>query len=213
MQQCKIKLFLLLCIFIITYSCKYQKYSHGIKIDENADNYKNILNQYPQEFKVHHRIVLNINKKQYDFIGYIHINQKKGFRAVGYGEMAGKLFEFIYSDGLKKIIAKPGKMPDKPLLEGAIEDIKDLYLPQILEKPYLENKTDNSIALISGNDINFTEHLFSSFDAKYISKSIIKKNKILKTFEFPEYKKFPFADFMLPSKIIVNNRRWFYKRR
>ncbi len=83
--------------------------------------------RYPERFTVVQRIVLQIGKRQHDFIGYLSMHRGHAFRATAVGEMGGMLFDLLYVEGKAYILRKPDKMPAAPLLRGVIRDIQHLY--------------------------------------------------------------------------------------
>lgn len=111
---------LLFAVFTLLASCMPAEYV----VPEQSGDAPPVV--YPVEFRASHRIILQVNDKEYDFIGYMTKGDGK-IRAIGFGEMGGKLFDLVVSEGGSEILLKPDGMGEKPLLDGVLEDIRYLY--------------------------------------------------------------------------------------
>lgn len=208
---------IILLFFFILFSicCSINSYKSGVEI-YNPDKTNSLLNfmknLYPEEFKMQHRIILKIRKKQYDFLGYILVKRSTGFRAAAYGEMGGKTFEFLLNNNGSEILFKPDKMPINPLLDGVLNDIKHLYLFDPAEKFKIMNNPNNKISLSYQKDKDSTtEYIFAQDKTDILLKSLeIQKGKIIRVAEYSNYKTYNNFSTPIPSHILLNNYKWKY---
>lgn len=170
------------------------------------------LNYYPEEFKMSQHIILKINGKEYDFVGYLAMKRKIGFRALAFGEMGGKVFDLVSREGRLEILTKPEGMPDRPLLDGVMKDISHLYDAMVDNEAYPALKEDNAMSLIvRQKDGRFTEYIFSSDNERCVRSMEVSDGKIVRKAEYVDYRLFPGWDRPLPSRVILSNLHWRYE--
>ena len=165
-----------------------------------------VQNIYPENLSLSQHILLSIKGKEFDFPAYLAIDQNKGYRALAFTDMGGKVFDFLSINGENKIISKPKRMPEIPILRGVMDDIRLLFMPysvdgQITQSYYKEGRNNNANV-----DIKTT---FSSDDR--ISSYEIKKNsELFSKIMLSNYRLFPGWEKALPAKIKIINYRWDY---
>lgn len=165
--------------------------------------------QYPDFFLLTQRIILTISGKQYDFIGSLKMNADKSFHLVAVGEMGGVFLEIKNVDGKIKIFKNPGKLPEKPLLDGVVGDINHLYNFAVNEKCHSSIKDENSWSLYFKDDSE-TSRLYT-FDSNYLLEADgLEKGKLIRSAVYSDYRKFDSVDYVLPARIILENKRWHY---
>ncbi|MDH3974919.1 MAG: DUF3261 domain-containing protein [Deltaproteobacteria bacterium] len=165
---------------------------------------------YPEEFTLNQRIILTLDEKEYDFIGYLAADRKSGFRAMTFGEMGGKVFDLAFAGGKAEIFKKPENMPIRPIIEGVIGDIRHIYFqPDFHEAFQLKGEEGKSFFIILKDTTEQTEYHYSADKTLYHSKQV-SENRIVREASHLDYKIFPGWDKALPSRIRVVNHRWDY---
>jgi hypothetical protein len=157
------------------------------------------------------RIILTIDDKEYDFIGYLTVDRRSGFRAMAFGEMGGKIFDLAFAEGTAEIFKKPENMPIRPVVEGVIGDIRHIYLqPDVEEAFQTKGEEGKSFLIILRNTAEQTEYHYSVEKELYHSKHV-SENTVVREASHMDYKTFPGWDRPLPSRIRVVNHRWNYR--
>lgn len=165
---------------------------------------------YPEKFTMNQRIILTINGKEYDFIGFLAVDDSSGFRAMTFGEMGGKVFDLAFKNNMAEIIKKPENMPLRPIVEGVIGDIRHLFFqPAFKEALQLKDEEDKSFFIILRDTTEQTEYHYSAgrelFHSKHVS-----ENRIIREASYSDYKKFPGWNKAVPSRISLVNHQWNY---
>lgn len=160
-----------------------------------------VQNIYPESLSLSQHILLSIKGKEYDFPAYLAIDQNKGYRALAFTDMGGKVFDFLSIMGENKIISKPKMMPEIPILKGVMEDIELLFMPYSVGSYYKENRT---------NPDNVNIKTTFSGDDRLSSYEIEKNNKLFSKIILSNYRLFPEWKKALPAEIKIINYRWDY---
>lgn len=161
---------------------------------------------YPESISLSQHILITIRGKDFDFPAYLAIDQNKGYRAIAFTDMGGKVFDFLSIKGESKIISKPKKMPHIPILNGVMDDISLLFMPYSakgqMTYPYYKEDSNNDDA-IDIKTIFSNEGRISSYEIK-------KNNEPFSLIELSNYRLFPGWDKALPAKTKIINYRWDY---
>lgn len=170
---------------------------------KNDKSHQSAQNIYPESLSLSQHILLTIKGKEFDFPAYLAIDRNKGYRAVAFTDMGGKVFDFLSIKGESKIISKPERMPDLPILRGVMNDISLLFMPYGIDSLPLYREDRNS-----PDDVDIRA-IFSDDDR--ISSYEIKKNdKPFTKITLSNYRLFTGWDKALPAKIEIINYRWDY---
>lgn len=165
---------------------------------------------YPETFTLNQRIILTIDDKEYDFIGYLATDRKSGFRAITFGEMGGKAFDFAFAEGKAEIFSKPEDMPVGPIAEGVIGDIRHTYFrPPFDEAFQVQEKDEKSRIIILRQATEQSEYHYSAGKILVYSRQV-SEMKLIREASYHDYKTFPGWKKSLPSRIRVVNHRWNY---
>lgn len=165
---------------------------------------------YPAQFTMNHRIIITIDEKEYDFIGYLMVDRKKGFRAMAYGEMGGKVFDLALANGRGEILKAPERIPIKPIMEGVIGDIGHIYLPPDFEESFqVKDKEGKPFSIILRKGTKESQFNFS--DKKHLYETrYTEGNRLVSETSYLDYKIYPGWGHAVPSHIKVVNHRWHY---
>jgi hypothetical protein len=165
---------------------------------------------WPEQFELTQRVALTVGRQRHDFLGFLVYRNDNTFRAIATGEMGGKAFDF-YSDGRQsKIIKKPRGMPERPLREGAIEDIRHLFGWTHAEEPTLTARDDGAAGLVvkSGPE-RIKEYLFSP-GGRPRQTIESERGRIVREAAYSDYRVLPGWDESIPTRITLKNYRWHY---
>lgn len=166
---------------------------------------------YPAEFRMSQRIILSVNGKEYDFIGYLAVTKNHGFRAMAFGDMGGRVFDFVEKDGVREILSKPDGMPSGPLLRGVMGDIRHLFMVEP-EGAYAAAKPENGFSLILKGRGGAAEFIFSG-DGLPASSLEVENETPVREASYSGYRVFDGWEKPLPGRIVLVNRRWGYQLR
>jgi len=215
------RLFLILCIFSYAVACAVtgcvgMKYSAPVPAhhaEGQRERMLELIDPYPGEFRLSQHIILKANNKEYDFVGYLVVKRRKGFRALAFGEMGGRIFDLIERDGKREIAAKPAAMPSNPLLDGVMEDISHLYETGEFEDAYPSMKEGNTYSLVIRKGGNrFSEFVFSGSGDLMASMEAV-DGRLVRSASYSEYRFYNRWESPLPSRITLVNHRWHYELR
>lgn len=169
------------------------------------------LHIYPEEFKLSQHIIMKANGKEYDFLGYLVVKRKKGFRAIAFGEMGGKIFDFIERDRIREIATKPEAMPSRPILDGVMGDINHLYDTGQFEDAYPSMEDGNKLSLVLKNMDNRSYEFVFSKEGILTASMEKAEGKLVRKATYDDYRLYPGCGKPLPSKITLVNYRWHYE--
>ena len=200
----KIHLILQTLLLLSIAACATPDYK-PLKVEVLRDDktHHSVENIYPESISLSQHILISIKGKDFDFSAYLAIDQNKGYRAVAFTDMGGKVFDFLSINGENKIISKPKSMPEIPILKGVMDDIRLLFMPHNVDsQPHYREDRDSP----DNVDIKKT---FSG-DDRISSYEIKKDNELFSKIEFSNYRLFQGWDKALPAKIEIINYRWDY---
>ena len=202
-------------VFILLYYCTSNKILIPGSINNDPQSrtkYIEVLNnQYPDSFALTQRILLNVAGKQYDFIGQLTMNRGTAFRAVTFGEMGGQFIDLLATGDSVSILANPANLPEKPILQGVAEDIKQLFYYHDI-RDLDDSDLDSSyvkISIITSEDDQLI-YLININNKEIYSLNYFSGNKLIRSVEFLEYKKQDGWDREIPSYIKLTNLQWHY---
>jgi hypothetical protein len=82
----------------------------------------------PSSYRMVHRIHLDVRGRSLDFLGYLAVSGDR-WRAVGFTELGGRLFDLIHENGRSEVLLSPPGLPHAPLLEGVMSEIAAAFAP------------------------------------------------------------------------------------
>lgn len=168
-----------------------------------------LAERYPAQFRLVQRLALRALGKQYDMLGYLVVSSPDSFRAVALGEMGGRIFDLSLDRGAAAIVKKPERMPPRPLVAGVIEDIRHLFLPP--EQPLaLAEDAEGAPALIGSAGGRTVEYDFGPPERRLTRSVTAEDGQVVREVVYSGYRSFPGFDVPVPSRIVVENRRWRY---
>ena len=215
------RLFLILCIFSYAVACAVTgcvgtKYSAPVPAhhaEGQRERMLELIDPYPGEFRLSQHIIMKASNKEYDFVGYLVVKRKKGFRALAFGEMGGRIFDLIERDGIREIAAKPAAMPSNPLLDGVMGDISHLYDTGEFEDVYLSMKEENTYSLVMRKGGNrLSEYVFSN-SGDLMASMEAADGRLVRSVSYSDYRHYNGWERPLPSRITLVNYRWHYELR
>lgn len=215
------RVLLIICIFFLGVTggvtgCMGTKYSMPVPAmhaEGQREGMLKLLDIYPKEFRLFQHITMKVNGKEYDFMGYLVVKRMKGFRALAFGEMGGRIFDFIERDGKREIAAKPGAMPSSPLLDGVMGDISHLYDTMQFEEAYPSMKGENTLSLVLRKwSHGFSEFAFSGNGDLMTSTEAV-DGRLIRSTDYADYRLYQGWARPLPSRITLVNHKWHYELR
>ncbi len=205
-----LKIFFILLIV----SCVSNKFHSVSTVHDSLieKKYVNLLNnQYPDSFSITQRIILNVAGKQYDFIGQLIMNRGNIFRAVTFGEMGGQFIDLLATRDRISILSNPTNLPEKPILQGVAEDIKQLFYYHSFSNLRSSDLASNMVKVsINMSDDKQFIYLINSNNYQILNLNYFYRNKLIRSAEFMEYKKYEGWEREMPFSIKLTNHRWHY---
>jgi hypothetical protein len=214
MAKSFLNFFLFFTSVFLLYSCASKKIIPGKSIIDPIvkSNYINLLNnQYPDSFAFTQRILLNVAGKQYDFIGQLTINRGVAYRAVAFGEMGGQFIELLARGDSISLLANPTNLPEKPILRGVAEDIKQLFYYNKIKNLNYSNLASGIVKIsINTSENEQLIYLINPNNNEILNLNYFSGNILIRSAEFLEYKKQNSWERTTPSCIKLTNHRWHY---
>ncbi len=166
-------------------------------------------NQYPSSFQLTQRILLTVSGKEYDFIGSLTMHGDSVFRAVALGEMGGIFLDLQYDSGRVRILKNPGRMPGCPLTDGVARDILHLYAFSFNNRD-IKSSLKNKRLYMQLSDSGVVSDLLT-FERQnlIVSEQIIDRRVVCRA-QYQNYTKQEGFGCPLPSRILVENKKWHY---
>lgn len=200
-----------LCILFIA-GCAAPKYNLPAPASK-TESMPALLDYYPEEFRISQHIIMKIGGKEYDFIGYLAKSRSGDIRAVAFGEMGGKIFDFMEKNGTREVLVRPDGMPLNPLLDGVMGDISHLYKAD-MEGAYPAERQDGHTGLVvRKNGDRIAEYIYAKDDSICSSSIEAIGGRVVRRAEYADYRVFPGWDRPLPSRTTLSNYRWHYDLR
>lgn len=207
--------FLILAAFLFLCGCAVPHYVYEKKYilydDEPGNSYVSGLEkEYPEEFKMVHRVLLTVYGYQYDFTGYFSRDGKDSFKGVAFGDMGGKIFEISAGKNKNELLYKPDAIPEEALLDGMIDDLKFLYIERNFDTAFVVEQSGIHRDLVSTRDWkNFNVYMFRENNICPDQALSVKDGEIFRTVAFSDYRYFDGR--LVPCRIRVHNYRWNYQ--
>lgn len=83
----------------------------------------------PSSYRMIHRIHLEVGGRVLDFLGYLAMSDNR-WRAVGFSELGGRIFDLIHEDGRSEVLLSPRGLPRKALIDGVMTEIEAAFAPR-----------------------------------------------------------------------------------
>lgn len=211
----KIINFFILTAFLFLCGCAAPQYSYEKKYilydDGPGDAYiSGLEKEYPEKFKMVHRVLLTVYGYQYDFTGYFSRDEKDSFKGVAFGDMGGKIFEISVEKDKKELLFKPDAIPEGPLLDGMVDDLRFLYVERNFDTAFVVEQSEMHKDLVSTRDWkNFNVYMFRKSSICPDEALSVKDGEIFRTVIFSDYR--CFGGKLVPGRIRVHNYRWNYQ--
>lgn len=198
---------LIVSLFVFA-GCAQQSRRHDLIPSSPSDTLLNKLHhQYPDRFRLHHRVILTVREKNYDFNGYL---TREGDRisALGFNDLGGRLFHMTSSPQNVEILSKPERMPAIVLRSCVAPELNAVFSAAIFQDRFVSNK-NNKIVLIHGR--RNIEYLFNPHLQRCHTIIISEDGERISLIELRDYRIFPGWNQEMPETIKVSNRKWNYE--
>jgi hypothetical protein len=83
----------------------------------------------PSSYRMILRVHLEVWGRVLDFLGYLAVSNDR-WRAVGFSELGGRIFDLIHEDGRSEVLLSPPGLPRKALIDGAMREIEAAFAPR-----------------------------------------------------------------------------------
>jgi hypothetical protein len=90
-------------------------------------NKAELLN-FPESYRMVHRVRLSVRGRSMDFIGYLAVNGAC-LRAVALMEIGGEMFDLLACAGKMSVLKNPGRVPLAPLKRGILRELTCIFAP------------------------------------------------------------------------------------
>lgn len=185
---------MMLLLFAIVYflpSCvSPQTYSPRPVLIQTVED-KNLMTKlsqlYPSEMKLKQRIIITVNRKEYDVLGYLLFRQPDHYYAATYAEAGGPIFEMVHSNGNGRVLSKPKYMPEIYLLDGVMKDLLHLYTNKNpIAGEVIERDKDITRFLFPRGYGFIQEYLVNKSGALFSSQTVL-RSKLVRTVRYGQH--------------------------
>lgn len=137
-------------------------------------------------YRLSQKITLTVGRSAYCFDGYLAVRKPGFLRASAFGEMGGRMFDFLVRPEGGQVLFQPGRIPSRPLLEGVVGDLRFLFL--------------------AGDAVGSTDT-----DGRVALAQEFRAGRVEREARFGEYRPlFEGAGWSGPGRIVLKNFRWHY---
>lgn len=84
------------------------------------------LLNFPQSYRMVHRVRLNVRGRSMDFIGYLAVSGDC-LRALAIMEVGGEMFDLLACAGEMTVLKNPGRVPLTPLKRGILRELACIF--------------------------------------------------------------------------------------
>jgi hypothetical protein len=89
---------------------------------------KTQLLNFPESYRMVHRVRLNVRGRSMDFIGYLAVSGDC-LRALAIMEVGGEMFDLLACAGKMTVLKNPGRVPLTPLRRGILRELACIFTP------------------------------------------------------------------------------------
>lgn len=141
-----------MCLLVMGVGCTTTPYRAGAVVDDEATREAlraSMATRYPRQFRVVHRAVLTVRKRQFNLDGYILVDRSQGFRFLATSSFGTAMFELTgQEDGTVEVLHSSGMLSDSVLLNGPGMDVLALFLRLPSPSAQLTAPTPDTWALV-----------------------------------------------------------------
>lgn len=199
---------LLIVSLILFAGCAQHSRSHR-PIPSSSSNalVEELQHLYPDRFRMHHRVILIVREKSYDFNGYL-TREGDHILALGFNDFGGRLFHITSSPQKVEVLSKPERMPAMVLRSFVTPELSAVFSASMFQDTFVSDSRDK-IVLVHG-DKNI-EYLFNPHLQQCHTIIISKGDERISLIELRDYRIFTGWSREIPQTIKVSNRKWDYK--
>ena len=139
----------------------------------------------PSSYRMIHRIHLEVGGRVIDFLGYLAMSDNR-WRAVGFSELGGRIFDLIHEDGRSEVLLSPPGLPRKALIDGVMPEIEAAFAPRGKDAGRRMTEGSTTMTLVSAA-------------GKPVSEISVLSARSVDGWLGP-----------VPDRMVVKNRRWGY---
>lgn len=196
---------LIVSLFVFA-GCAQKTRSHRLMPGAPSDTLLGKLHpQYPDRFRLHHRVILTVREKSYDFNGYL-TREGDHISAVGFNDLGGRLFHITSSPQKVEVLSKPKRMPAKVLRSCVAPELNAVLSIPKFQDHFVRN---GKIILVHGR--RNIEYLFDPDFQRCNTIIISEGGERISLIELHDYRTFPGWNQEMPETIKVSNRKWKYE--
>lgn len=161
---------------------------------------------------ISHRVILDVWGDEYDFNGCLAVENGKIQKGASYGDMGGKVFEFLYTDGKPGISSMPDGIPEDALLDGMLGDINFLYARPKYRNSILVRQSAGHFDLVCYlTDEDMDVYMFRDAQTMPDMGLSVRDGSIVLAVKYSKYQSDNRRGLCLPYKLEVTNYSWCYK--
>lgn len=197
----------LLFSIVFSSACLHQKIRPDLELTRTIK--KAELLNFPESYRMVHRVRLKVRNIRYDFIGYLAV---KGAccRAVAISEIGSKVFDLLSCSGEQKVIACPPRLPTRPLRLGVLSELAYIFTQTNSNQNKSESKGSTKNGITIKLDKKKDDGIEKIKAKNRASLLLIKEGSI---FSEIEIRSFRFVDgwpYKVPDKFQIKNNHWGY---
>lgn len=164
---------------------------------------------YPDRFRMHHRVILTVRGKSYDFNGYL-TREGNHILALGFNDLGGRLFHFTSSPQKVEVLSKPEHVPAVVLRSCVTQELNAVYCAAVFQDHVVSSSSDKIVLIHGRRNI---EYLFNPHLQRCHTIIISEGGERISLIELRDYRIFAGWNREMPQSIKVSNRKWNYEMR
>lgn len=189
-------------------ACAGQRYQLGTDPARTLNNAE-LLN-FPESFRMVHRVRLNVWGRSMDFIGYLAVSGAC-LRAVALMEVGGEMFDLLACAGQMNVLKNPGRVPLKPLQRGIMRELTCIFAraDSASIDPGAENYDNDMLTIKAiGPAPSAGQNITDKGRAELL---LFQKDRLFSQVEISSFRTVDGWPHPVPDRFTLKNKRWGYE--
>jgi hypothetical protein len=170
-----------------------------------------LIEMYPPEFKMVHRVVVKTHGKEFDFSGYFLMRRPNSLHAAAYAEAGSAIFEFQNGPDGAEVQAKPEFFSEDSIINGVMQDLLHVYQKLPKSDGHLVGKGPTERVFSFGNPDSTVHDYKISKEHGLISSLNAVDGAIIREVTYAEPKTFNGWPHAFPTQLKIVNFQYGYE--